>query len=745
MDDFIELAGDPVSVTELSMMKAKALAQALESLNYVSLVGCIRESDGSEVVVFDAEVEIPQNPVHDIRRFERIAVRFDPQDNSVPETIALRSDFPRVPHLNLRQDEHPRSLCVFDEPYVELRLHWTAPFYIRSVREWLALTARGDLHADDQPLEPLLSGSEGILVLPQVVFDWKCPVNVLVIDSVVNSCSQKTYVAAAAKSIGSQQGEIAFLVTILRTNPLTHGFIRSRPNSLSELHDFLKTAGLDLLNHLRQQLQHWNGDPEFCAVKDAKLITLVLLPKSRSDGSDFETVEMRAFLTESSIVDIGIQIGIWDVFEGNVGQLITVDTGKTGESVQVSMLNPLVDFSPNQAALLSGLEGNKDLRVAAVGIGALGSQVILNLMRMGYGRWTLIDQDVLLPHNLARHALTRHFVGHSKSVGLAVLANQLMDNSEIALPLAENLLRPSEPDKLAAALCDAEVILDISTSIAAARHLTHDIDAVARRISLFLNPTATDVVILAEDRKREFKLDMLEMQYYRGLVQNPDLEGHLERGDERVRYGTSCRDLSSRIPQDLVALQSAICSRALRRIIEDDEATIVVWSTDLENVTTQKHTLSIGRVTEIEFTDWKMITDSVFLEKISQMRTSKLPNETGGVLIGSYDTARRIVYVVDTIPAPPDSEEWPTVFIRGSQGLTRKVEQVRSITEDQLDYVGEWHSHPPGGGCNPSTADLKAFSWLSEMMASEGLPALMLIAADNSECAFFLGQMEAVR
>lgn len=262
---------------------------------------------------------------------------------------------------------------------------------------------------------------------------------------------------------------------------------------------------------------------------------------------------------------------------------------------------------------------------------------------------------------------------------------------------------------------------------------------------LFLNPTATDVVILAEDRRREVKLDMLEMQYYRGLVQNPDLKSHLERGDEGVRYGRSCRDLSSRIPQDLVALQSAICSRALRRIIEDDEATIVVWSTDLEDVTTQKYALSIGRVTEIEFADWKMIMDSVFLEKISQMRSSRLPNETGGVLIGSYDTARRIVYVVDTIPAPPDSEEWPTVFIRGSQGLGREVERVRRITENQLDYVGEWHSHPPGGGCNPSTADLKAFSWLSEMMESEGLPALMLIAADNSECAYFLGQMDAVR
>ena len=47
-----------------------------------------------------------------------------------------------------------------------------------------------------------------------------------------------------------------------------------------------------------------------------------------------------------------------------------------------------------------------------MGAGALGSQVIITLARSGFGNWTIVDEDDLLPHNLARHALNGFYVGH---------------------------------------------------------------------------------------------------------------------------------------------------------------------------------------------------------------------------------------------------------------------------------------------------------------------------------------------
>ena len=104
------------------------------------------------------------------------------------------------------------------------------------------------------------------------------------------------------------------------------------------------------------------------------------------------------------------------------------------------------------------------------------------------------------------------------------------------------------------------MILDVSTSIPVARHLTHDDDSDARRASLFLNPSATDLVLLVEGRGRGVQLDELEMQYYRALVSHPCLHEHLRRPNGRVRYAQSCRDVSSMIPQDSVALHAGIAS-----------------------------------------------------------------------------------------------------------------------------------------------------------------------------------------
>ena len=85
---------------------------------------------------------------------------------STKEVLAVRDDFPQVPHLNLRSYELPRSLCLFDEPFRELKPRWTSAMLVERVRDWLRLTGRGELHADDQALEPLILAGDGTIVVP---------------------------------------------------------------------------------------------------------------------------------------------------------------------------------------------------------------------------------------------------------------------------------------------------------------------------------------------------------------------------------------------------------------------------------------------------------------------------------------------------------------------------------------------------------------------------------------------------
>jgi hypothetical protein len=68
---------------------------------------------------------------------------------------------------------------------------------------------------------------------------------------------------------------------------------------------------------------------------------------------------------------------------------------------------------------------------------------------------------------------------------------------------------------------------------------------------------------------------------------------------------------------------------------------------------------------------------------------------------------------VDTIPSPVDSQERQMLYIRGHEALQEQLGSARQKTFDQIEYVGEWHSHPDGIACSPSRDDLNVLSWLT--------------------------------
>jgi hypothetical protein len=47
----------------------------------------------------------------------------------------------------------------------------------------------------------------------------------------------------------------------------------------------------------------------------------------------------------------------------------------------------------------------------------------------------------------------------------------------------------------------------------------------------------------------------------------------------------------------------------------------------------------------------------------------------------------------------------------------------------QINYLGEWHSHPQGHNARESVDDVRQLLYLGELLGGEGLPALMLIIA----------------
>ncbi len=79
--------------------------------------------------------------------------------------------------------------------------------------------------------------------------------------------------------------------------------------------------------------------------------------------------------------------------------------------------------------------------------------------------------------------------------------------------------------------------------------------------------------------------------------------------------------------------------------------------------------------------------------------------------------------------------------MRGCAGLNEHIEQIKSATIGQVVYAGEWHSHPRGHDCAPSSKDFRLFQDLKAHRIADDLPALMLIVGDNDESRWFVDEM----
>lgn len=105
IDNYINISGKEIAKHELTIEKASFFAKASTNNIYINLIKCVLCLDANECVIIDVEVERPQRVKRDIKWVERIAIIFDKDDKKLPEVLALREDFPEVPHINLRNEE----------------------------------------------------------------------------------------------------------------------------------------------------------------------------------------------------------------------------------------------------------------------------------------------------------------------------------------------------------------------------------------------------------------------------------------------------------------------------------------------------------------------------------------------------------------------------------------------------------------------------------------------------------------
>ena len=512
------------------------------------------------------------------------------------------------------------------------------------------------------------------------------------------------------------------------------------PGSLGSLADMLQPRGIDLLDDLRERFSGWLAEELPSALHlNSRFAAILEMPIIGPDGAQHDGTDLRAFITDLRVGDIAVALGVAIAAEPGEGSQVGFVKPLTLQETDLEALRAIAvqsaevhyEFDRRLATQVAGGKTEDDRKVVMAGAGAIGSHVGDCLVREGRFRWTIIDDDRLLPHNLARHIARKSGVVKEKaSLVAGELSATLEDTAPVACAIPSNVMaggpRRVEIDH---ALHGADLIIDSTASIVAARYLS-DHGANARRASVFFNPAGNAAVLLVEPADRSLTLRELEAQYLSLVTRDSGLAGHLAAPTGTYAYTGACRAITNLMPHSRVMALSGLAAGGLVAAVDQESGIIRIWSlhgsgaVDVrEPIVTQADSFRAG--------DWTVSIDQGLTGHIIKMRAARLPEETGGVLTGIVDIPAKRIQLVDAAPAPPDSKASACGFERGTSGVQEYLERVYEQTRGQVRYVGEWHSHPPRVPALPSPTDRYQIDWLATLFDMDTLPALMLIAGDH--------------
>jgi len=730
--------GESIDQDELIFPWTRSLAKAVIKFPFTTLLDVQRKSD-CEGLIVEFQVQLPQYPPVPILNREHIAITFNSSKDDPPKVHALRKDFPETLHQNLSLLDEPKRLCLFDELYQDIKAHLTPVMLLQRIADWLARAAVEELHLSDQLLEPFLLGSGGI-IFDTELFDLESKKErpIVAVDSLSdNPILLRAYSLPKDFDTSQLRDNICYLLLPVAAPPWHSRLINHNPQNLQQLSKLVDRLKVDIERQIRTFITSLPESANLEGFREHQLIVLLRLPKTRVKSGPVETPEWWAFLIKASIEELAVKLGIRGRWGENLGVIIGPPKSEELDTIEVSPLRPIFALSKPYARLLSGLRGD-DPNVVAIGAGALGSQVILNLARQGFGIWTVVDHDFLLPHNLVRHALSFYYEGGNKAKAITHEIKMLMNNQQAARAFPSNILAQGEQrEELHQALEACDLILDFSTSHAVSYTLAYA-DYLAGRMCAFLSPSGHHLIILYEGQERSIRLADLELQLAAAIAENRRFQNIYTDASGSVAYAGSCRDTSVQLPQDLVALHAALASQFIKSNAFTVEPSITIWKWSDIDLSVTRHQIPTHTVVIAQKNGWNIRMSSHVGNLMRYHRRRRLPNETGGVLLGTMNHETHTIYIATAFSSPSDSVEWPTAYIRGMQGLREKIETFSKVTGGDLSYVGEWHSHPEGCSATPSEDDHKAHEWLVNEMGIEGLPGLIVIQGEDIEPYFLI-------
>ncbi len=674
---------------------------AFGQLPYVHGDVCSKFIEEGGVVRLSIRVDLPaKGPVYDIRAVEPIAIELPlgfPKRH--PRVFPIRVDFPAVPHLTRRPGERFGEICLTRRPTADWWHGKTLEDAILATYRWLTDAAAGELVKSDDPFEPLIVDVRN----PVVEADFEVArAEARKHDGVWDTTARQIALPdTTAVRLVIGPGEVPTRLWYQTVPQATPWIVV--PVDLDGVLGLAAVVGLDA-----QKVRYWI---EKGGERSNRVLAVFGVKRPKLVMGQAEAEEWVAFDFHRQHHNEG-----WKVTSHLV----------------------LRKFDQDLARLVSGLvEISESKKVLVVGAGALGSSVCDSLARSGAIHLTIVDNDGLRPHNLARHTLTGQEVGHAKALAVAERLNGIFADEQVAVGMCKNILDLPD-EELKGLLNRVDCILDCSASVAVQHRLTAIKGLQVPLVSAFQILAGQGTVILVENSEGHGQADAIEAAMMMRERKDPIVAGWLtEKTNSPLSLGGGCSSGSARIPDTRVKIGAAWVADAVLCWLASNEWPVKPMygiqknlSAPNPRITTEWKQVEIEPIAEAAG-GWRAFVLTSVIDELNRFAQEAGTTETGGILVGRVNRQSRMFYVCEAWSSPPDSEKSSVGFTRGRRKLASKLAMLEANSGDNLTYVGEWHAHPFMSGSRMSARDSATAKEMAEKLSRDRIPALCVITDRN--------------
>ena len=381
--------------------------------------------------------------------------------------------------------------------------------------------------------------------------------------------------------------------------------------------------------------------------------------------------------------------------------------------------------------------------VCIVGYGALGSEIAGFFARMGVGEINVIDNDVLLSHNLARHEATLLSLGLTKANAVQHLDTLLHLSSDRSFQgYTDNVVHLSA-EELATRMPPHAVLIDASASDSVRRSLPIKARELSKRIIRveIFDEGYLGVQSVEGDGGNPDLLDLYYMLCQLGLIDEAVrrwliTEIRNRSKPQTVASGFSCTSATLRLPKWIIASHAAAFMPRLTLSLDGTEGEAGVGLNALSRDGTPMGwswyavpSLKVYNPSSAPGWEVRIADDVCRNMRVFSKRQS--PRETGGYLYGGWNLDLQRITVTAATPEPPETKGSTTALNLGRSGKTKEERLIQRYCGQRISLVGTWHSHPQGSA-QMSGRDQRTLSAFRRENEKRALPTLLVICGKRS-------------